>query len=85
MPHQLLQRGRGERAVREREDRPPREAPAVHHRQGRGDPGGDRHRLQRRGRPQAILRQRGGLVVIPKRAKLEEVLAEGSRAPLSIR
>jgi hypothetical protein len=26
----------------------------------------------------------GGLVVIPKRAKLEEVLAEASRAPLSI-
>jgi glucose-1-phosphate adenylyltransferase len=27
----------------------------------------------------------GGLVVIPKRAKLEDVMAEGSRAPLSIR
>jgi len=58
VPHQLLQRGRGERALRAREDRAAREAPEMHRRQGRRDPGGHRHRVRPRGGPSEILRER---------------------------
>ena len=46
------------RALRERPHRPPREDPALHHRQGRRDPLGHRGWLQPRGRPAALLRHR---------------------------
>ena len=56
--------------LRERADWPPLQHQEGHHRQERGDPGGNHHRLRPGGGPPALPRHREGVVVIPKGMKV---------------